>query len=140
MTKKLISFGASLDCRCKWTDMAALHYASYFDVGPVLTALLITSKVKKLHLKRWTYVVIVLMLIFLNQKIPNHLHWSFSNLGSRCRYNLSRIWKWYRTSHCSLQLKFRGCKSPCWVRFWSHSKGWTSSYSNRLHTRRRRRK
>ena len=25
--------------------MAALHYASYFDVGPVLTALLITSKV-----------------------------------------------------------------------------------------------
>ena len=45
MTKKLISLGANLDCRCKWTDMAALHYASYFDVGPVLTALLITSKV-----------------------------------------------------------------------------------------------
>ena len=51
MTKKLISFGASLDCRCKWTDMAALHYASYFDVGPVLTALLITSKVKYYHPK-----------------------------------------------------------------------------------------
>ena len=47
MTKKLISLGANLDCRCKWTDMAALHYASYFDVGPVLTALLITSKVNK---------------------------------------------------------------------------------------------
>ena len=45
MTKKLLALGASLSCRCKWTDMAALHYASYFDVGPVLTALLITSKV-----------------------------------------------------------------------------------------------
>ena len=54
MTKKLISLGANLDCRCKWTDMAALHYASYFDVGPVLTALLITSKVYE-YLKIYLY-------------------------------------------------------------------------------------
>lgn len=45
IAKKLLSLGASLDLRCKWTDMAAIHYAAYFDVGPVLTVLMTQSKV-----------------------------------------------------------------------------------------------
>jgi hypothetical protein len=31
--------------RCRWTDMAALHYATYFDVAPVLSKLLHKTKV-----------------------------------------------------------------------------------------------
>jgi hypothetical protein len=37
--------------RCRWTDMAALHYATYFDVAPVLTKLLHKTKVKAEALK-----------------------------------------------------------------------------------------
>ena len=33
-----------MDARCRWTDMAALHYATYFDVAPVLTILLHHTK------------------------------------------------------------------------------------------------
>ena len=45
MAQHLISIGADLSLRCKWTDMSALHYAAYFDVGPVLTTLLRKTKV-----------------------------------------------------------------------------------------------
>lgn len=45
VVKKLLADGASLDSRCKWTDMTALHYATYFDVGPVVTTLLTATKV-----------------------------------------------------------------------------------------------
>ena len=31
--------------RCRWTDMAPIHYATYFDVSPVLTTLLHHTKV-----------------------------------------------------------------------------------------------
>ena len=44
VAKKLIAAGASLESRCKWTDMTALHYATYFDVGPVVATLLTASK------------------------------------------------------------------------------------------------
>lgn len=44
VTKSLLSLGASLDLRCRWTNMSALHYAAYFDVSPVLTELLMKSK------------------------------------------------------------------------------------------------
>ena len=46
MAQHLISIGADLSLRCKWTDMSALHYAAYFDVGPVLTTLLRKTKVR----------------------------------------------------------------------------------------------
>ena len=42
--KKLLVAGASLESRCKWTDMTALHYASYFDVEPMVSGLLMVSK------------------------------------------------------------------------------------------------
>ena len=45
MAQHLITIGADLSLRCKWTDMSALHYAAYFDVGPVLTTLLRKTKV-----------------------------------------------------------------------------------------------
>lgn len=44
VTKHLLELGASLDTRCRWTDMTPLHYAAYFDVAPVLTTLLMESK------------------------------------------------------------------------------------------------
>ena len=49
VAQHLISIGADLSLRCKWTDMSALHYAAYFDVGPVLTTLLRKTKVVKMH-------------------------------------------------------------------------------------------
>lgn len=39
--------GADLSLRCKWTQMTALHYAAYFDVAPVITHLLMKSKVNR---------------------------------------------------------------------------------------------
>ena len=33
-------FNADVALRCRWTDMSAIHYAVYFDVGPVLKYLL----------------------------------------------------------------------------------------------------
>ena len=44
----LIDMNADLSLRCKWTQMTALHYAAYFDVAPVLKALLMKSKVRPL--------------------------------------------------------------------------------------------
>ena len=38
------SYGADVSLRCKWTDMTAVHYAVYFDVGPVLEYLLKITK------------------------------------------------------------------------------------------------
>ena len=33
-------FSANVSLRCRWTDMSAIHFAVYFDVGPVLQYLL----------------------------------------------------------------------------------------------------
>ena len=40
----LVELGCDLTARCRWTDMTALHYATYFDVAPVLTILLHKTK------------------------------------------------------------------------------------------------
>merc|ERR1719232_1388871 len=40
----LVELGCDLQARCRWTDMTALHYATYFDVAPVLTILLHKTK------------------------------------------------------------------------------------------------
>ena len=39
----LISKGADLSIRCRWTDMAAIHYAVYFDVSEIVDYLLTIS-------------------------------------------------------------------------------------------------
>jgi len=44
ITSYLVDKGADLAAKCRWTDMAALHYATYFDVGPVLSILLHHTK------------------------------------------------------------------------------------------------
>lgn len=45
LAKTLVeTFNASVALRCRWTDMNALHYAVYFDVGPVLQYLLDVTK------------------------------------------------------------------------------------------------
>ena len=36
--------GADVYIRCRWTNMTALHYGTYFDVGPVIMILLKTTK------------------------------------------------------------------------------------------------
>ena len=46
VVKNLLELGASLDLRCRWTQMTPLHYAAYFDVGPIVTTLLMVSKVR----------------------------------------------------------------------------------------------
>ena len=40
----LISQGADVNIRCRWTHMTALHYAAYFDVVPVIKVLLKATK------------------------------------------------------------------------------------------------
>jgi hypothetical protein len=45
VAQRLIDLGASLKIRCRWTNMAALHYAAFFDVAPVLNTLLKSTKV-----------------------------------------------------------------------------------------------
>merc|ERR1711936_784570 len=44
ITTYLVERGCDLSARCRWTDMAALHYSTYFDVAPVLTILLHHTK------------------------------------------------------------------------------------------------
>ncbi|XP_074600612.1 CAP-Gly domain-containing linker protein 4-like [Brevipalpus obovatus] len=39
----LISKGADISIRCRWTDMAAIHYAVYFDVSEIVDYLLTIS-------------------------------------------------------------------------------------------------
>lgn len=39
----LLERGADIFIRSRWTDMAAIHYAAYFDVAPVLELLLKTT-------------------------------------------------------------------------------------------------
>lgn len=46
VAQKLLDLGASWKIRCRWTNMAPLHYAAYFDVAPVLNTLLKSSKVQ----------------------------------------------------------------------------------------------
>lgn len=40
----LLDCGADASLRCRWTDMAAIHYAAYFDVSPVIELLLRASR------------------------------------------------------------------------------------------------
>ena len=44
LVKKLLSHGADPYIRCRWTNMTALHYATYFDVAPVVAILLESTK------------------------------------------------------------------------------------------------
>jgi len=44
ITEYLVKQGADLSAKCRWTDMAPLHYATFFDVAPVLTTLLHHTK------------------------------------------------------------------------------------------------
>ncbi len=44
MVNLLISKGADVYIRCRWTNMTAVHYATYFDVAPVIKTLLTASK------------------------------------------------------------------------------------------------
>ena len=44
MIRLLLSRGADPYIRCRWTNMAAIHYAIYFDVAPVVTVLLDATK------------------------------------------------------------------------------------------------
>ncbi|KAL3211293.1 hypothetical protein MRX96_036523 [Rhipicephalus microplus] len=40
----LLDYGADPTLRCRWTDMAPIHYAAYFDVPPVIELLLKATK------------------------------------------------------------------------------------------------
>ena len=44
ITNLLISKGANVYIRSRWTNMAAIHYAAYFDVAPVVKILLKATK------------------------------------------------------------------------------------------------
>ena len=44
ITTYLVERGCDLSARCRWTDMAALHYSTFFDVAPVLAILLHRTK------------------------------------------------------------------------------------------------
>ena len=40
LAQMLLTKGADVRTRCRWTDMNALHYAAFFNVGPVIETLL----------------------------------------------------------------------------------------------------
>ena len=44
MVNLLLSKNADPYIRCRWTNMAAIHYVTYFDIGPVLVVLLKATK------------------------------------------------------------------------------------------------
>ena len=44
VVRMLHTRGADVFIRCRWTNMAALHYATYFDVGRVVSELLEVSE------------------------------------------------------------------------------------------------
>ena len=44
VVRMLHARGADVFIRCRWTNMAALHYATYFDVGSVVSELLQDSE------------------------------------------------------------------------------------------------
>ncbi len=44
MVNLLVGKGADVYIRCRWTHMTALHYATYFDISPVIKVLLKTTK------------------------------------------------------------------------------------------------
>ncbi|ELU18914.1 hypothetical protein CAPTEDRAFT_180238 [Capitella teleta] len=46
MVHLLISKGCDVFAKCRWTNMSALHYATYFDVSPVVQILLASTKSK----------------------------------------------------------------------------------------------
>lgn len=49
VVKKLISLGANLIAKCRWTDMSALHYAVFFDIKPVVKILLDTGNIHGIY-------------------------------------------------------------------------------------------
>jgi CAP-Gly domain-containing linker protein 3/4 len=46
MVNLLVSKGCDVFAKCRWTNMSALHYATFFDVSPVVEALLKNSKAR----------------------------------------------------------------------------------------------
>lgn len=44
LTAQLISLGADVSLRSRWTNMNALHYAAYFDVPELIRVLLKATK------------------------------------------------------------------------------------------------
>jgi hypothetical protein len=45
----LLSIGADPYVRCRWTNMSAIHYATYFDAAPVVEVLLQATKGIGMH-------------------------------------------------------------------------------------------
>jgi CAP-Gly domain-containing linker protein 3/4 len=50
LVRFLLSIGADPYIRCRWTNMSAVHYASYFDVAPVIEVLLQATKGIGMHI------------------------------------------------------------------------------------------
>lgn len=49
LSSQLISLGADVSLRSRWTNMNALHYAAYFDVPELIRVLLKASKPRGTH-------------------------------------------------------------------------------------------
>ena len=49
LTSQLISLGADVSLRSRWTNMNALHYAAYFDVPELIRVLLKAAKPRGTH-------------------------------------------------------------------------------------------
>lgn len=50
LTSQLISLGADVSLRSRWTNMNALHYAAYFDVPELIRVLLKAAKPRGTHI------------------------------------------------------------------------------------------
>lgn len=49
LSSQLISLGADVSLRSRWTNMNALHYAAYFDVPELIRVLLKAAKPRGSH-------------------------------------------------------------------------------------------
>lgn len=57
LSSQLISLGADVSLRSRWTNMNALHYAAYFDVPELIRVLLKASKPRGPRARRGRRVV-----------------------------------------------------------------------------------
>lgn len=98
LSSQLISLGADVSLRSRWTNMNALHYAAYFDVPELVRVLLKATKPRGTHsplVKLITWVSgLEPPLVFVPHSVKLHMQWFLL---------------WHSSPHCRLQ-PVSGCR------------------------------
>ena len=86
----LLQQGADPYVRCRWTNMAAIHYAAYFDVASVAALLLAATK----GIGTLCCVLLQIDIIHINNKLLNFMYVnpvSFSYIFAYQHFNLTVV-------------------------------------------------